>query len=133
MNSYWLPNSGSSETFWEHEWNKHGTCINTLAPSCYGDEYQPGDEVVDFFSKAVETFKVSFCKSKKKCSEVRLIICQGLDTYKALAAAGIFPSTTQTYTSDEIQAALTTITGSAVVLGCKGGRLDEAVSEPVPR
>jgi hypothetical protein len=59
MNSYWLPNSGSPESFWEHEWNKHGTCINTLAPSCYGDSYQPGDEVVDFFSKAVDTFKVS--------------------------------------------------------------------------
>ncbi|KAE9367742.1 ribonuclease T2 [Stipitochalara longipes BDJ] len=107
MNSYWLPNSGSAESFWEHEWNKHGTCINTLAPSCYGDGYQPGDEVVDFFTKAVETFK-------------------GLDTYKALAAAGILPSTSKTYTSDEIQAALTPITGSAVVLGCRGGRLDEA-------
>jgi ribonuclease T2 len=59
------------------------------------------------------------------------MICQGLDTYKALAAAGIYPSSTQTYTSDEIQAALTTITGSAVVLGCRGGRLDEAVSEPL--
>ncbi len=59
------------------------------------------------------------------------MICQGLNTYKALAAAGIFPSNTQTYTSDEIQAALTTITGSAVVLGCRGGRLDEAVSEPL--
>jgi ribonuclease T2 len=60
MNSYWLPNSGSAESFWEHEWNKHGTCINTLSPSCYGDDYQVGDEVVDFFAKAVETFKVSF-------------------------------------------------------------------------
>ena len=58
MNSYWLPNSGTPESFWEHEWNKHGTCINTLAPSCYGDGYQPGDEVVDFFTKAVDTFKV---------------------------------------------------------------------------
>src|ERR1700712_928725 len=53
---------------------------------------------------------------------------QSLDTYKALAAAGILPSTTQTYTSDQIQSALTTLTGSAVVLGCRGGRLDEAVS-----
>jgi Ribonuclease T2 family len=63
---------------------------------------------------------------------MRLMIYQGLDTYKALAAAGILPSTTQTYTSDDIQAALTTITGSAVVLGCRGGRLDEAVSKPRP-
>jgi Ribonuclease T2 family len=58
MNTYWLPDRGSAETFWEHEWNKHGTCINTLAPSCYGDSYSPGDEVVDFFSRTVELFKV---------------------------------------------------------------------------
>jgi ribonuclease T2 len=58
------------------------------------------------------------------------MIHQGLDTYKALAAAGIYPSTEQTYTSDDIQAALTAVTGSAVVLGCRGGRLDEAVSLP---
>ncbi len=58
---------------------------------------------------------------------------QDLDTYKALAGAGILPSTEQTYTSEEIQAALTAVTGSAVVLGCKGGRLDEAVSLPFIR
>lgn len=59
MNTYWLPNSGTAENFWEHEWNKHGTCINTNAPSCYGDGYTAGDEVVDFMNKAVEVFKVS--------------------------------------------------------------------------
>ena len=58
MNTYWLPNSGTSETFWQHEWNKHGTCINTLAPSCYGDAYTAGAEVVDFFTRAVAVFKV---------------------------------------------------------------------------
>jgi Ribonuclease T2 family len=71
-------------------------------------------------------------KSVKRRQEGRrigheLMMGQGLDTYKALAAAGILPSTSTTYTSDEIQTALTKITGSAVVLGCKGGRLDEAV------
>jgi hypothetical protein len=58
MNTHWLPDRGTLENFWEHEWNKHGTCINTLAPSCYGDGYQAGDEVVDFFNRAVEVFKV---------------------------------------------------------------------------
>lgn len=24
MNTYWQSNSGSAETFWEHEWGKHG-------------------------------------------------------------------------------------------------------------
>jgi ribonuclease I len=58
MSTYWLPNRGSAEVFWQHEWNKHGTCVNTLARSCYGDGYQAGDEVVDFMSRAVEVFKV---------------------------------------------------------------------------
>jgi hypothetical protein len=58
MEKYWLPNAGTLEHFWEHEWNKHGTCVNTLAPSCYGDDYEAGDEVVDFFGRTVELFKV---------------------------------------------------------------------------
>ncbi|KAG9240641.1 ribonuclease T2-like protein [Calycina marina] len=107
MNTYWLPNRGSNEVFWEHEWNKHGTCINTLAPSCYGDGYKAGDELVDFMGRAVDVFK-------------------RLDTYKALAAAGILPSTTKTYTSAEIQTALKALTGSEVVLGCSRGRLNQA-------
>lgn len=107
MNEYWLPNRGSAENFWEHEWNKHGTCINTLAPSCYGDAYTPGMELVDFFTRTVELFK-------------------SLDTYKALEAAGIVPSTTRSYTSAEIQDALAKVTGSTVVLGCHRGALTEA-------
>ncbi|CAE6511625.1 unnamed protein product, partial [Rhizoctonia solani] len=26
---YWLNNNGTNEEFWEHEYNKHGTCIST--------------------------------------------------------------------------------------------------------
>lgn len=107
MNTYWLPNSGTSESFWEHEWNKHGTCINTLAPSCYGTSYTAGIEVVDFFARTVGLF-------------------QTLDSYKALAAAGITPSSSKTYTSAEIQAALTKVTGYEVVLGCSSGKLNQA-------
>jgi ribonuclease T2 len=107
MLKYWLPNYGAPERFWQHEWNKHGTCVNTLAPSCYGDSYKVGDEVVDFFTRAVEVF-------------------QGLDTYKALESFGIVPSYTATYTSEEIQTALTNVTGSEVVLGCWGGKLNQA-------
>jgi hypothetical protein len=63
MRTYWLPDRGSAEHFWEHEWRKHGTCINTLAPGCYGDDYREGDEVVDFFTRAVEIFKVRWHSS----------------------------------------------------------------------
>jgi ribonuclease T2 len=106
MNTYWLPNSGTPEYFWEHEWNKYGTCVNTLSPSCYST-YSPGVEVVDFFIRAVTLFK-------------------SLDTYSALAEAGITPSTEITYTKAEIQEALSKITGSEVVIGCSSGALNQA-------
>ncbi|KAI9854416.1 MAG: ribonuclease T2-like [Vezdaea acicularis] len=105
MNIYWKDYKGNDASFWEHEWGKHGTCINTLDPSCYTD-YQPQEEVVDFFMKTVSLFK-------------------GLDSYQALAAAGITPSNSQTYTSADIQAALTQVTGHPVTLGCRSGALNE--------
>ena len=65
MRAYWLPDRGTAEHFWEHEWSKHGTCINTLAPGCYGEGYSEGDEVLDFFTRAVEIFKVRFSVCKE--------------------------------------------------------------------
>ena len=48
--------NGDDETFWEHEWNKHGTCVNTIEPDCY-ENYKPQVEVGEFFAKTVELFK----------------------------------------------------------------------------
>jgi ribonuclease T2 len=132
METYWLPNRGTLENFWEHEWNKHGTCINTLSPDCYGDGYVAGQEVVDFFAKAVELFKVYHHHNPLalllswKGNWILMVGPQGLNTYAALESAGIEPSRSKTYTYSEIEDALTSVTGSAVVLGCTKGVLDQA-------
>jgi ribonuclease T2 len=106
MSTYWKDYQGDDETFWEHEWAKHGTCISTLEPSCYGD-HKATEEVVDYFQKAVDLFK-------------------GLPSYQWLAAAGIEPSTSKTYTFSAIQSALAVNRpGVQVTLGCKSGVLNE--------
>lgn len=105
MKTYWKDYKGQDESFWSHEFGKHGTCISTLDPPCYTD-YKPTQEAVDFFNKAVSLF-------------------QALPSYEWLAAAGIKPSTSQTYTLAAVQAALKAKHGQDVVINCKGGELNE--------
>ncbi|KAL9601259.1 MAG: hypothetical protein Q9219_002664 [cf. Caloplaca sp. 3 TL-2023] len=105
MNTYWKDYQGNDESFWEHEWDKHGTCISTLEPGCYTD-YKPQEEVVAYFQKTVNLFKT-------------------LDSYSFLSAAGIVPSTTKTYTAAEINAALTKPRGVQVSIQCSNSALDE--------
>ncbi|KAL4809313.1 ribonuclease T2-like protein [Aspergillus unguis] len=107
MNKYWKDYSGDDESFWEHEWNKHGTCINTIEPSCY-DDYTSQEEVVDYLQKAVDLFKT-------------------LDTYEALESAGITPSSSATYTLDEIHDALAAIHDDfSPYVACDDDNLNEA-------
>ncbi|KJZ72686.1 hypothetical protein HIM_07878 [Hirsutella minnesotensis 3608] len=44
MERYWKDFRGDDDNLWEHEWAKHGTCVSTLDPRCYGDDYRPADE-----------------------------------------------------------------------------------------
>ncbi|KAI9843775.1 MAG: ribonuclease T2-like [Sclerophora amabilis] len=105
MSTYWKDYKGDDETFWEHEWSKHGTCISTLEVKCY-TEYKPQEELVDYFQKAVDLFK-------------------GLPTYETLADAGITPDTSKTYTSAEILAAISAVTDHEVTIGCSSGALNQ--------
>lgn len=99
MQTYWKDQNGNDESFWEHEYNKHGTCISTLDPKCYSD-HKPGDEVVDFFTTSVKLFKT-------------------LPSYDWLSQAGIVPSTSKTYTLADIQAALSKNHGGhKVIVNC---------------
>ncbi|KAI1881149.1 hypothetical protein JX265_001389 [Neoarthrinium moseri] len=105
METMWVSNSGTPESFWEHEWSKHGTCVSTLDPKCYTG-YTKGQEAVDFFKKVVALFKT-------------------LPTYDWLSAAGITPSSSKTYTLAQIQAALTKNHGASVYLGCNNAEISE--------
>ncbi|KAL2002725.1 hypothetical protein VTN02DRAFT_6108 [Thermoascus thermophilus] len=105
MGVYWKDFRGDDADLWEHEWNKHGTCISTLETKCYSD-YLPQQEVVDYFDKTVEIF-------------------QKLPSYEILAKAGIVPSHEQTYTLEEIQGALREAHGADATVRCRYGSLNE--------
>ncbi|CAE6404328.1 unnamed protein product [Rhizoctonia solani] len=108
INQYWLNNNGTNEEFWEHEYNKHGTCISTLEPQCFKKSSKNQfPELVTYMTKTVELF-------------------QDLPTYKWLKAKGIVPSTTTTYTLAQIQQAIVAKTGFIPTVGCnKQGYLSE--------
>ena len=106
METYWKDQGGDDESFWEHEWGKHGTCISTFNPPCYVD-YTPQEEVRDFFQKTVDLFKT-------------------LDSYTFLAIAGIVPSTTQTYSSAQVEKALGAFRGGVnASIECGGAANNE--------
>ena len=105
MAVYWKDDGGNDESFWEHEWGKHGTCISTFDTSCYTD-YVPTQEVVDFFQKTLQLFSV-------------------LDTYTFLKNAGIVPSATKTYTYAEIRKALVQDRHVNATIECSGANSTE--------
>lgn len=83
----WKNFNGDDEQLWVHEYNKHATCIKTLWPECYGASFKRHENVYDFFKIAVDLY-------------------EQYPTFKFLAAAGIEPSTSKTYTRAQIANAL---------------------------
>lgn len=111
MNTYWL-NSGASSfdgsnySFWIHEYNKHGTCYNTLEPSCFTGDYKTHENAVYFYQKVVEVW-------------------EPLTTYQFLANAGIVPSVKEQYALSDVQQALKSKFGKEVYIGCQDGAINE--------
>jgi ribonuclease T2 len=75
----------------QHEWKNHGTCFNTLTPSCLPDGPE-GAEAVAYFQRVVELFRK-------------------LPTYKWLESQGITPSRSRTHTLSELTRALKDASG----------------------
>lgn len=66
MRKYWLDVDGTGaavdpaepdQGLWKHEWDKHGTCMSTLVPGCYGAGYRPAMEAADYFKATVQLFR----------------------------------------------------------------------------
>ncbi|KZV89341.1 ribonuclease T2 [Exidia glandulosa HHB12029] len=106
MQEFWKDISGDDESFWEHEWSKHGTCLSTLKTSCLPSGSAKGAEAVAYFQTVVKLFKT-------------------LPTFDFLNAAGITPSSTKTYTLSQITAALKSGSGFTPTVNCDGVNLNE--------
>lgn len=108
MNTTWKNQGSADEDLWLHEFNKHGTCMSTVNPSCYRKRAGKYQYVGDFFKTVVA-------------------LQEQLPTYKFLAAAGITPTNETTYNRSDIEAALANyFDGNKPYLGCdKHGALDE--------
>lgn len=100
MRKYWLSDDGSVESLWLHEFDKHGTCMSTIRPECYGAKPRRNQNVYEYFNITVNLFKK-------------------LPTFSFLEKAGIVPSLNQTYTKSQIADALSAgFGGESVYFKC---------------
>ncbi|CDO56507.1 similar to Saccharomyces cerevisiae YPL123C RNY1 Vacuolar RNase of the T(2) family [Geotrichum candidum] len=107
MNYSWKNMGKTDEDLWLHEFNKHGTCMSTVNPSCYPETAEKYRYVGDFFNSVVT-------------------LQDQLPTYDILAQAGIVPTTEKKYKTADIEAVLSKhVQDKAVRLGCKGSSLLE--------
>ncbi|KIY69142.1 ribonuclease T2 [Cylindrobasidium torrendii FP15055 ss-10] len=100
MNKYWINQKFPNVDLWAHEFSKHATCTSTFDVACYGENYTEHADVVNFFDATIRAF-VQY------------------PTYDMLAAFGIVPSNTTTYSLDQITSALKSQTGAVPFLGCQ--------------
>lgn len=108
MNQYWLALNGNDGQLWSHEWNKHGTCVSTIKPSCYKEEgYTQNEDIVDFFTTTVDLFHT-------------------YNVYEALQEAGITPSYNKRYTLEQLHQATKDKWGKEATFKCRNGALNEA-------
>jgi len=96
MNNVWPNDQGTVDSFWAHEWNKHGTCFSTFQPQCY-TKYTKHQEVADFYRMTIDFY-------------------HKYNVYKALKRHGIVPG--HTYKSEQYTKALVKEFGTVPNLQC---------------
>ncbi|KAL5533933.1 hypothetical protein ACEPAG_393 [Sanghuangporus baumii] len=98
MNRYWISQGSPNKDLWAHEFSKHATCSSTFDVACY-ENYYEHEDVVNFFDTTVRAFHM-------------------FPTFDMLAAAGIVPSNSTTYTLSQIHTAIRIQTGATPFVGC---------------
>jgi len=86
----WYDFIGNGFDFWSHEWDKHGTCAQSLP--AMDSEYNYFDEAISLHEK--------------------------YDPNQALVAAGISPSNSQKYTDDQVLGAIFKAFGVNATISC---------------
>ncbi|KAF9316537.1 ribonuclease T2-like [Podila horticola] len=112
MNTFWPTSKGaidpvthraSPNSFWSHEWTKHGTCVSTLERDCLV-EYIDDQDVFGYFSKTLEL------RAK-------------YDLHAALAAKDILPGSTPN--AADMHAAIVEAFKVDAQINCRSGALTE--------
>ncbi|KAI5289101.1 ribonuclease T2-like [Ascosphaera aggregata] len=114
MEQYWKDMKGNGEALWEHEWNKHGTCVSTLEPQCFNG-YTPQQEAWTATRQVDPAQWIEEGHSADRVNQCR----------QALHKAGIVPSHTATYHFDDVVNALSEMSGAEPAVRCHGGKLNE--------
>ncbi|KAI7872429.1 RNase Sy [Spinellus fusiger] len=104
MNTYWPSYNGDNNVFWSHEWSKHGTCVTTLNPACFGSAYKKYSEMYTYFQTALD-------------------LRSQYDLYQALSSAGITPG--DSYDVDDMSNAISNAYGIVPKISCTRGTLNE--------
>ncbi|GEQ68144.1 hypothetical protein JCM33374_g1811 [Metschnikowia sp. JCM 33374] len=100
MKKYWTSNDLTGSSLWAYEYNKHGSCIGTEHPQCWGDNFEPNENIYEYFRKAVALYA-------------------SYPTFQYLKSAQIVPSSTQTYTYDQILEAIkSNVNGIVPLIKC---------------
>ncbi|KAF9428792.1 ribonuclease T2-like [Podila epigama] len=103
LDTYWSSYKGDNNAFWAHEWNKHGTCVSNLAPSCHSN-FVSDQDVYHYFSKTLE-------------------LRAQYNLFAALAAKGIHPGSTPNVA--DMHTAVRDAFGVDAQINCASGVLSE--------
>ncbi|OBA28059.1 ribonuclease T2 [Hanseniaspora valbyensis NRRL Y-1626] len=102
LKQWWKSNNGNDESLWVHEYNKHGTCINTMKPNCYSRWFENEsvtEEDPDEYQKLVKRGIYDYF-------DITMKLYKNLNTFEFLQNYNITPSEEKTYTRKEISEAL---------------------------